>query len=79
MRERAKQSVWWPGLSKQIEDMVEKCDKCSKERQNRVEPMIPSDVPERPWQTVGSDLFELNGSNIYLLLTTCQHLSKSPN
>ena len=66
-RESAKQSVWWPGLSKQIEDLVEKCDKCSKERQNRVEPMIPSDVPERPWQTVGSDLFELNGSN-YLLV-----------
>ena len=66
-RERAKQSVWWPGLSKQIEDLVEKCDKCSKERQNRVEPMMPSDVPERPWQTVGSDLFELNGSN-YLLV-----------
>ena len=66
-RERAKQSVWWPGLSKQIEDLVDKCDKCSKERQNRVAPMIPSDVPERPWQTVGSDLFELNGSN-YLLV-----------
>ena len=47
-RERAKQSVWWPGLSKQIEDLVDKCDKCSKDRQNRVEPMIPSDVPERP-------------------------------
>ena len=29
--------------------------------------MIPSDVPQRPWQTVGSDLFELNGSN-YLLV-----------
>ena len=29
--------------------------------------MIPSDVPEIPWQTVGSDLFELNGSN-YLLV-----------
>ena len=56
-----------PGLSKQIEDMDEKCDKCSKERQNRVEPMIPSDVPERPWQTVGSYLFKLNGSN-YLLV-----------
>ena len=66
-RERAKQSVWWPGLSKQIEDLVEKCDKCSKERQNRVEPMIPSDVPERTWQMVGSDLFELNGS-YYLLV-----------
>ena len=66
-REHVKQSVWWPGLSKQIEDVVDKCDKCSKERQNRLEPMIPSDVPERPWQTVGSDLFELNGSN-YLLV-----------
>ena len=66
-RERAKQSVWGPGLSKQIEDLVDKCDKCSKERQHRVEPMIPSDVPERPWRTVGSDLFELNGSN-YLLV-----------
>ena len=29
--------------------------------------MMPSDGPERPWQTVGSDLFELNGSN-YLLV-----------
>ncbi len=56
-RERAKQSAWWPGLSKQIEDLVDKCDKCSKERQNRVERMIPSDVPERPWQTAGSDQF----------------------
>ena len=44
-RECAKQSVWWPGLSKQIEDLVDKCDKCSKERQNGVKPMIPSDVP----------------------------------
>ena len=67
-RERSKQSVWWPGLSKQIEDLVEKCDKCSKERQNRVEPMIPSYVPERPYQTVGSDLFELNGSNYPLVV-----------
>ena len=66
-RERAKQSVWWPGLRKQIEDLVEKCDKCCKESQNRVEPMILSDVPQRPQQTVGSYLFELNGSN-YLLV-----------
>ena len=46
-RERAKQSVWWPGLSKQIEHLVDKYDKCSKERHNRAEPMISSDVPER--------------------------------
>ena len=66
-RERAKQSVWWPGLSKQIEDFVDKCDKCAKDRHNRVEPMIPSDVPKRPWQKLGLDLFELNGAS-YLLV-----------
>ena len=52
---------------KAIIDMsVEKCDKCPKKRQNRFEPMISSDMPECPWQTVCSDLIELNCSN-YLL------------
>ena len=46
---------------------MESCDRCAKERVNQAEPMIPSDVPERPWQKVGSDLFELNGSP-YLLV-----------
>ena len=55
------------GSKQQIEHLADRCDKCSKERRNRVEPMMPSDGPERPWQTVGSDLFELNGSN-YLLV-----------
>ena len=66
-RERAKLSVWWPGLSKQIEDLVGKCDECARERQNRVEPMLPRAVPEHPWQRVGSDLFELHGAT-YLLV-----------
>ena len=67
-RERAKQSVWWPGLSKQIEDLVESCDRCAKERVNQAEPMIPSDVPERPWQKVGSD-------NAYCTLARIGHHS----
>ena len=56
-RERAKQSVWWPGLSRQIEDMVTTCTVCCKERTNRAEPMMENDFPERPWQKVASDLF----------------------
>lgn len=31
-RERAKQSVWWPGLSSQIGELVLKCTACVKER-----------------------------------------------
>ena len=33
-REPAKQAVWWPGLSKQIQDMVENCQKCLKNKVN---------------------------------------------
>ena len=33
-RERAKQSVWWPGLSKVLTRLIENCDICSRERTN---------------------------------------------
>ena len=33
-RQRAQQSVWWPGLSRQLADLVNNCSVCSKERQN---------------------------------------------
>ena len=45
---RARQAVWWPGLSRQIEDLVKQCRKCSELRANRKEPMIQSAVPDRP-------------------------------
>ena len=41
-RERAKASVWWPGLSHQLEEVVKQCPTCIKERVNPAEPVIPS-------------------------------------
>ncbi|XP_054871220.1 uncharacterized protein K02A2.6-like [Amphiprion ocellaris] len=67
-RERARQTVWWPGLSGQINDLVKNCTICIKERANPVEPLMPSEFPERPWQKVGADLFTLNNSNYVLLV-----------
>ena len=67
-RARAKDSVWWPGLSTAIESMVRRCPECIKEASNRHEPLMPSDFPERPWQKVAMDLFYLAGKN-YLLVT----------
>lgn len=66
-RQRAKTSVWWPGLSKQVEDMVRSCRKCIEQQNPRPEPMIPSAIPERPWQVIGTDLFYLKGIQ-YLLV-----------
>lgn len=66
-RERARETVWWPGLSGQLNELVRNCKTCIKERGNPVEPLMSSELPERPWQQVGSDLFTLNQDN-YLLV-----------
>ena len=66
-RERVKTSVWWPGFSREVQDMVENCKVCAKHRQQRAEPLMPTPFPERPWQMIGTDLFELDNLN-YLII-----------
>ena len=66
-RERAKNSVWWPGLSKQLEDIVRTCTICVQELSNRAEPLITTPLPDRPWQKVAADLCEYRG-NKYLVV-----------
>lgn len=66
-RERARQSVWWPGLSQQLNGLVQNCRTCIKERTNHTKPLMPTDLPERPWQKLGADLFTLKGK-VYLLV-----------
>lgn len=66
-RARARNSVWWPEMSQQISDFIKRCQICAKETRPTVQPMIASQLPDYPWQRVGSDLFQLRGSN-YLLV-----------
>jgi len=66
-RERAISSVWWIGLSKQIEEVVNNCMKCVELRSQTVEPLKPTPLPDRPWQKVACDLCELQGKT-YLVL-----------
>lgn len=54
-------------MGKQLEEMVINCRKCIEHRKPNREPMIPSAVPERPWEVHETDLFSLNGRT-YLLV-----------
>ena len=56
-RSRAQSSVWWPRLSRQLEELVRSCTACAVERRNPSEPMIASETVLRPWQKVGTDMF----------------------
>ena len=54
--------VYWPGMSHDIHDTVAKCSICLTHRHNnQKEPMIPHAIPDRPWQKLGSDVFEHKG------------------
>ena len=59
--------MWWPGLSAELEKLVNNCNECCKARIQSPEPLCPSPLPHLPFQKVASDLFELNG-RMYLLL-----------
>ena len=67
-RLRAKSSVWWPGISQTITDMVKICQACTKHSTPRSEPMIPSQLPDYPWQRVSSDLFQLKGAHYIVVV-----------
>ena len=63
---RANAAVWWPGMSKQISDVVISCQECTKHSPQPSQPLISSLLPEYPWQKVASDLFHYKGKT-YLL------------
>ena len=48
--ERAKNSVWWPGLSKQLEDITRTCTISVHELSNHAEALITTPLPDCPWQ-----------------------------
>ena len=65
-RMRVSISVWWPGVSKEMDNFVKSCPVCQKTANPNKEPLISTPLPSHPWERVASDLFELKDST-YLL------------
>ena len=65
---RAKSCIFWPTLNEEIETMTLSCNTCLENRGNQCkQPLNPHEIPSRPWQVLGTDLFHWNGSE-YLVL-----------
>lgn len=57
---RAKECIFWPGMTSAIRDHVETCDVCRKfDNKQQKETLVCHDVPSRPWAKVGTDLFQV--------------------
>ena len=57
-RRRAIQSVWWPGISKNVKELIDNCRICCQTTKNHPEPLIPTPIPACPWQRIAVDLME---------------------
>ena len=64
----ARQSLYWPGLTRDIEELIEKCSISNTYRHmQQQEPLLPHPVPYHPWQKLGADIFSFR-NNDYLLI-----------
>ena len=58
---RARETIFWPNMNAELKEMIATCETCRKyETSHQKESLIPHEVPSRPWEQVGVDLFELN-------------------
>ena len=68
---RAKQTVYWPNLRKELEDLVLNCQLCLKHSQAKQKPKpTPSfgqEIPAVPWTKLASDIFHFQNDS-YLLI-----------
>lgn len=61
-KQGAREVLYWPGMSAQIEEVVRNCSKCA-DFQNKLprHSLKPTETPELPFEEVASDLFEFEG------------------
>ena len=75
-RLRARTCVYWKGIDKDIEDIINSCDICLEvSRSEQKQSLIPHDLPSAPWQKLGTDLFEVDGQH-YIIVA--DYYSKMP-
>lgn len=56
---RAKQFVYWRGMSSEIKNMVERCSVCQEtQRDNDRLPIYCTEIPSYPFELVSTDLFQ---------------------
>ena len=67
MQGRASTSMWWPGISVDIVQMVKGCRFCLEKQPRQKEPLTTTELPLRPFQQVAADLSQHNGQK-YLVV-----------
>ena len=65
---RAKESVWWFGITEDINKYISSCIQCQIYENQEVETLEMIPLPKGPWETVGSDILLLKGIKYILVV-----------
>jgi len=66
---RARECIYWPGMSTDVKHFIEKCDVCRAfDKRQSKETFIPHESPDLPWEKVAVDLFNFDGRLLLLVL-----------
>ena len=72
---QARQSIFWPGLSKNITDIIFTCPACMKySAKNCAKPLINDLAATKPWQALSIDNFKWKGHKYLIILDHFSHL-----
>ena len=75
-QQRARSSIYWPGINEDIKDTVEKCQKCQQHQVTQPkEPLEKIEYPRIAWHTLSTDLFHYESKNYVII---CDYYSKYP-
>ena len=76
MTHLARSTMYWQGIDADIADYVRHCTTCAKHKAlQTVQPKLPCDIPDGPWQEIAADYFTHSNKNYLLIADT---LSKHP-
>ena len=65
---KAREAIYWPNMSKDIEEMVLSCHQCmSRSKANQSLPLHPHEIELLPWNKIGIDFFQI-GIQTFLLI-----------
>ena len=74
---RAKETVYWPGLNTELEDLVLNCELCLKysTAKCKLEPSLAlgQEVPLCPWTKLATDIFHFEGASYLLIVDYTSH------
>ena len=71
-RQRAKEVLFWPGMSLDVKQMVTNCSVCADfAKKQPTEPLKPTAPPSLSWQKIVTDLFEFQGEHYSLSVCYC--------